>query len=91
MERRPSLGTRPSDSAVGVRAGASDTPMRSLRTKCGCTGSDLDVSFTDTSSAPDGTVVTWSWDFGDGSYDVTLTVTDNQGLTDAITTRSLRP
>jgi subtilisin family serine protease len=53
------------------------------------------------SSDPDGTIVSYSWNFGDGStgsgqtvskfytglgpFSVTLTVTDNQGLTDSVT------
>ena len=60
----------------------------------------LDVSFTDTSSDGDGNITSWLWDFGDGqtsnlqnpahaysgagSYTVSLTVTDDDGLTDSI-------
>lgn len=55
------------------------------------------VTFTDLSSDPDGKIVSWSWDFGDGatadvqapshrfsqpgSYTVTLVVTDDEGAT----------
>jgi PKD repeat protein/uncharacterized protein YjiK len=62
---------------------------------------DLTVDFTDTSNDPDGTIVGWSWDFGDGNtstqqnpshtyaaagdYTVTLTVTDNDGETGTAT------
>jgi len=69
------------------------------------------VQFRDNSTDPDGNVTAWAWDFGDGStstqeepthkyeergsYMVTLTVTDNDGGTDAsariIATRNLEP
>jgi PKD repeat protein len=60
----------------------------------------LTVIFTDQSSDPDGTIESWSWDFGDGktssalnvghtftaagTYTVTLMVTDNQSAVDSI-------
>jgi PKD repeat protein len=59
------------------------------------------VTFTSTSTDPDGMIVSWDWDFGDGStgtgevvthrytatndYFVTLTVTDNDGKMDSHT------
>jgi len=57
-----------------------------------------EIQFLDTSTDPDGTIVSWYWDFGDGStstvqnpthryltagtYVVSLTVTDNEGASD---------
>ncbi len=57
-----------------------------------------EIAFTDTSADPDGTVTSWSWDFADGStstqqhpthsfaddgtYNVCLTVEDNEGASD---------
>jgi len=59
--------------------------------------SGLSVNFTDTSTDPDGFIVSWAWDFGDGmgsalqnpshtydtasTYIVSLTVTDNEDST----------
>ncbi len=61
----------------------------------------LTVTFTDQSYDPDGTIVSWLWDFGDGttstvqnpihtyassgSYSVSLTVTDNEGANSKVT------
>jgi PKD repeat protein len=68
----------------------------------GVSTSALTASFTDSSTDSDGSIASRSWDFGDGttstltsptktyaaagSYNVTLTVTDNGGLTHSRTT-----
>jgi PKD repeat protein len=77
-----------------VWAGANQNPTADFT----FTTNNLTVDFTDTSDDPDGTIVSWSWDFGDGNnstqqhpvhtyaadgtYTVSLTVTDNDALTD---------
>src|SRR5439155_1702026 len=70
-----------------------------------CSG--LTCSFTDQSTDPDGSVIGWSWNFGDGAtsnsrnpshpygatgdYTVTLTVTDYPGPPSAPLSHSVSP
>ena len=65
-----------------------------------CSVSNLTAAFTDLSSDPDGRIIAWNWNFGDGTtspfknpthtfpakgtYTVTLTVTDNDLLTGTV-------
>ena len=76
---------------------ANQPPTADFTSSC----SALNCSFTSTSSDPDGTIASYSWNFGDGatstaqnpsrtysaggSYSVRLTVTDNRGATNFIT------
>ena len=75
---------------------ANQAPVAAFSSSC----TALTCGFTSTSSDPDGTIASYSWTFGDGgtstvqnpshsyaaagSYTVTLTVTDNQGATNAV-------
>jgi len=77
-----------------VPVAGNNDPVAGFSSSC----TDLDCSFTDSSSDSDGTISSWSWDFGDGNsstaqnpahsysiagtYTVTLTATDNDGATD---------
>src|SRR5438552_1641698 len=84
---------------LALNPGAAPTnqpPVAALSSSC----SALTCNFTSTSSDPDGTMASYSWTFGDGgtssapnpahsytasgTYTVTLTVTDNQGATNAV-------
>ncbi len=87
-------GTDAASESVTVVAPPNVPPTAGFTSSC----TDLDCGFTDISIDGDGTVVSWSWDFGDGNtstlqnpshsyaaggtYTVQLTVTDNNGGTD---------
>jgi PKD repeat protein len=92
-------GTGSSTTAVTVTAGVNQLPVASFTSS----SANLVASFNGSASAdPDGTIASYSWDFGDGSapgsgpapshtyaaagtYQVVLTVTDNQGGTGSST------
>jgi PKD repeat protein len=99
-------GTYPVTLTVTDNSGATNTASGSVvitnatpTASFTSTVSDLKADFTSTSTDPDGTIVNYVWDFGDGpagsgatpthvyptggTYPVTLTVTDNNGGTNA--------
>ena len=83
--------------SIGVGEVPNQDPTASFSFSC----SNLTCTFTDGSTDPDGTVVSWAWQFGDGgtanekspqhtygaggTYDVVLMVTDDGGATDDVT------
>src|SRR5207247_8524232 len=80
---------------------ANQAPTANFTFSC----SALNCSFTSTSSDPDGTIASYSWNFGDGftstaqnpshsygatgGYSVTLQVTDDQGAQSPVTTKTV--
>jgi PKD repeat protein len=82
--------------SITVGGASNQSPTASFSFSC----SNLTCSFTDGSTDPDGTIVDWAWQFGDGStsdeqspqhtfatagmFDVTLTVTDDDAATDDV-------
>lgn len=84
---------------ASIQISGEGAPTASFTYSPSCPAKDEDVQFTDTSTDPDGTIVSWEWEFGDGgtsteqnpthrysdkgTYTITLTVTDDDGLTDS--------
>lgn len=50
-----------------IRVSDLPAPTASFTYSPSSPATDEDVQFTDTSTDPDGTIVSWSWDFGDGT------------------------
>ncbi|HET7088802.1 MAG TPA: PKD domain-containing protein [Anaerolineae bacterium] len=91
-------GKTGTDSNAVTVDNVNDPPVASFTYSCGGLTCNFDASG---SSDPDGTITSYAWDFGDGTagsgttashtyaaagtYNVTLTVTDDDGATDAHT------
>src|SRR5439155_662001 len=98
----PSGGTGHADFTITCSA-PNQPPTAAFTSSC----SGLTCSFTDQSTDPDGSVIGWSWNFGDGAtsnsrnpshpygatgdYTVTLTVTDDAGASSAPVTHTVSP
>src|SRR5439155_270799 len=98
----PAGGTGHADFTITCAA-PNQPPTAAFTSSCG----GLTCSFTDQSTDPDGSVIGWSWNFGDGAtsnsrnpshpygatgdYTVTLTVTDDAGASSAPVTHSVSP
>ena len=94
-------GQSASDSVVVTVLSGNGNPVAVAEATPESGTAPLDVSFTGSNSTDDGAIVSYSWDFGDGNtsdeadpqhtytspgtYQVSLTVTDDSGLTDTAT------
>jgi PKD repeat protein len=86
------------DTGTSAASPLAQAPTASFEQSC----DGLTCSFTSTSTDADGTIVGWSWSFGDGvssplanpshsfaaggTYNVTLTITDDDGASSSVTT-----